>query len=852
MKTIKIMIAASEEMHDEKLEFTNLIEHLNEVLEPRGIELKRIKWNPETDGSIDEYKAKLKECEMCLTLYWRDMAGNSEQELDTAYHELKDGNNPRNLYVFFKEPTEDLTEALKDFKANFVTKYGHFFCKFENVDTMNLHFILQFEAYQNGIHNDLVKVKDGKIIVGNKEFVRLENIPFAALNSEYQRLYDELVKIDEEISKVSAQYATNIKDKELFTQLTSLGNKRELVSGEFEKYQKHLYDIALNFSKLSKMHCSERMRKAREQFESGNAIEADKILNIEEMNRETEDEINQYNQQKSNLEQKLEEYLLKAELVMSNSMLSVSERINIACESYNNSIRIASILDNEDLLSAVFLYYANFLYEQEYRNNALEYYKKAMAIYEKNSSAHIPDLAFMWKQSALIYQNDCLYTETENAFNKSLALYEFLLNQSNDEYLSDIAWTKYDMAVFYMNNLYYSEAVIMYKDAIRLFQRLGEDTYRSPILFARYYLTRLREFMNRDSDKMLEMLGILPTKSYHDLEKQDEDIDSLITMYEGYLKNLRQDDNKSNIEDLALCLFNLGALRLESKLNSNLAETEIQEAADIYRGLSAKNPNVYFPKLISTLNHLGKAKGVTEASESLYKETIELTKLIDSQADSSILKYRADSYSCLAELYDDQNKFPEAEEYYEKSLDIYRELYNKNNRMFANDLIRVLISLIWFHSDQYKSSFYRDCWEVVKLRSANKPHLPLKNKIINWHNFFYLITLYCCIKYVILRTDDSLINTYSSYFLLFVSFVDILFRRYVDFIKMIIVFKLFSMTVNIKSFFQGLCGLLILGFPIWIGIRYKSILYGIGAYTIELIVIALVIGISAYIKFKKT
>ena len=84
------MIAASEEMHEEKLEFTNLIEHLNEVLEPRGIELKRIKWNPETDGSLEEYKSKLKDCEMCLTLYWRELAGNSEQELDAAYQELKE------------------------------------------------------------------------------------------------------------------------------------------------------------------------------------------------------------------------------------------------------------------------------------------------------------------------------------------------------------------------------------------------------------------------------------------------------------------------------------------------------------------------------------------------------------------------------------------------------------------------------------------------------------------------------------------------------------------------------------------------------------------------------------------
>ena len=147
------MIAASEELHDEKLEFTSLIQHLNEVLKPRGIELKRIKWDPENDGPIDVYQAKLSDCEMCLNLYWRNLADNSEDELNTAYQQLKEGKNPRNLYVFFKEPTEDLSEALRVFKANFVNNCGHFFCKFENVDTMNLHFILQFEAYQNRIED---------------------------------------------------------------------------------------------------------------------------------------------------------------------------------------------------------------------------------------------------------------------------------------------------------------------------------------------------------------------------------------------------------------------------------------------------------------------------------------------------------------------------------------------------------------------------------------------------------------------------------------------------------------------------------------------------------------------------
>ena len=111
MKTIKIMIAASEEMHEEKVQFSNLIEHLNEVLEPRGIELKRIKWNSERDGSVEDYIEKLTNCEICLNIYWNELAGNSREELNVAYQQLKDGGNPRKLYVFFKEPAEKLSET---------------------------------------------------------------------------------------------------------------------------------------------------------------------------------------------------------------------------------------------------------------------------------------------------------------------------------------------------------------------------------------------------------------------------------------------------------------------------------------------------------------------------------------------------------------------------------------------------------------------------------------------------------------------------------------------------------------------------------------------------------------------
>ena len=174
MKVVKVMIAAAEELHQEMLEFTSLIEHLNKVLKPRGIELKRVKWIPEEEKS--DFQDKLKDCEFCLKLYWTIFSNNSEKELKLAYDRLKQGDNPKNLYVFFKEPALDISDALKDFKANFVTNYGHFFCKFENVDTLNLHFILQFEDLQNRIDSNVLSIKEGDVLVGGEPIANLDNI----------------------------------------------------------------------------------------------------------------------------------------------------------------------------------------------------------------------------------------------------------------------------------------------------------------------------------------------------------------------------------------------------------------------------------------------------------------------------------------------------------------------------------------------------------------------------------------------------------------------------------------------------------------------------------------------------
>lgn len=397
MKQIQVLISASVEMHDETLKFSELIANLNEVLEPRGIKLKRIKWNPETDGSLEEFKHQLENSEMCLTLFWQDLVENSEEELDTAYQELKRGNNPQKLYVFFKEPSINIVESLKGFKANFVNTYGHFFCKFENADTMNLNFILQLEAFINTHDGQFISIKNGVVNVGEREFVNLDNIPFVAFNQEYQHFQKELASLDERIVSVRKKFISEPDDLELEDELMAIKSKRQLLAGDLDKYQLRLHNIALYLVQHSGERYSERMRKARDLFEIGNVHEADLILDMEEMEREAQSQRNEYEllrhtleQQDNNLRLGIKEFCFKADTALARVDIDINERFKTAIVAYKNALANASLINAPEIQADINMKLGDLLsdmllmgYNLSYNEQASDYYKAALLIYKK-------------------------------------------------------------------------------------------------------------------------------------------------------------------------------------------------------------------------------------------------------------------------------------------------------------------------------------------------------------------------------------------------------------------------------------------------------------------------------------
>ena len=721
MKTIRILIAASDEMRDESLKFSELIANLNEVLEPRGIELERVKWNPETDGSIDEFKASLTDCEMCLALYWKNLSSNSGEELDTAYQELKDGHNPRKLYVFFKEPSEDIADALRDFKANFENKYGHFFCRFENADTMNLHFILQFEAYNNQMNSDLVKVTDGKVLVGDKEMVNLDNVPFAAMNKEYQRLQKELLALEEEIAGISVRYAANTKDKELLKQMSSLGSKREQLSEEFEKYQRHLYDIALTFAKQSGEHYSERMRKARELFEVGKVIEADQILNMEDMKREKNAELALRMQNLQNLETMIEEFCLKADTVMANTSLSIPDRFTVASDAYDDAVSIAKEINYDEVKLAKILFdYAFLLHEFNCISAAIGQYQEALKIRhrlaQQNPQAYEPDLAETLNNLANLYARTQSFKKSELMHLEVLEIYRRLVQENPQAYEPGVAMTLNNLATSYFNTQRFKESESMYLDALRIRRRLAQETPQA---------------YEPDVAMTLNDLANLYYKTQRFKESESMYLDAL-----RIRRRLAQENPQAYEPDVAQTLNNLANLYKDLQRLSE-SEKMYLDALDIYRRLVQQNPQPYEHNLAAIFNNLSLLYSDTQRfdeSEKMYLEALDIYRRL-AQENSQV--YEPDvamTLNNLATLYFDTQRFKESESMIWESLEIYRRLAHGNPQAYEPDVAMTLYNLGLLRHElcQYDEAkkYYEEALEICHSLAVSTPESYLRREAL--------------------------------------------------------------------------------------------------------------------------
>lgn len=129
MQTIKVFIASSAELRRERMELVDLIQDLNIETKKLGFMFKPVLWEY-MDSSMrierkeDEYLEKLRECEICIVLFWNTLGEYTKEELNVAMNEKLSGRMPEEIHVLYKTPAVEQTEEMQKFKEDYDRNYS--------------------------------------------------------------------------------------------------------------------------------------------------------------------------------------------------------------------------------------------------------------------------------------------------------------------------------------------------------------------------------------------------------------------------------------------------------------------------------------------------------------------------------------------------------------------------------------------------------------------------------------------------------------------------------------------------------------------------------------------------------
>jgi len=158
-RCIKIFIASSSELKDDRKEFELAIRQKNDIWSKKGLYLEPVMWENFIDYMSqsrlqEEYNKAVRESDIFVMLFFSKVGKYTEEEFETAFGQFKQSGNPF-IYTYFKNAhinTGDINErdtnSLLSFK-NKLNQLGHYLTEYKNTEGLILHFVNQLEKLES-------------------------------------------------------------------------------------------------------------------------------------------------------------------------------------------------------------------------------------------------------------------------------------------------------------------------------------------------------------------------------------------------------------------------------------------------------------------------------------------------------------------------------------------------------------------------------------------------------------------------------------------------------------------------------------------------------------------------------
>ena len=605
IKTIKIFLASSEELQAEREKMADLIVHLNKLFRCRGIELDLEKWeyldaSQSTRRKQNEYNDILRQCDICVVIFWRRIGDKTVEELDVAHKSMLDGRNPRKIYVFFKNPnSDDVSQETRDFLADYERCYGgHYLCKYQTVDSLKLEFLLQLELYlKDLIGEKTIEVRGGQVYVDHEAVVNLNSVPFAAANESFKKMQNELEKLQDEIEglrikeknkkermesrKAELEAAPDDEDclkdyddakndyDEVDRQLQECLNRKNKLEEDFEREQQYLFDTARRMSALRNQHITDRMSRALEAFEKGDAHLANDIL--KNVPRDANNALADIHHAKEAGKRSVDELLLKTSTIMSDATITIEERIEQAYQLYQKAVTLAKEVDYEkEKYDSLLEQYATFLEDHAKYDEALAVLKELAQNREKLLGEKHPETASVYSDIGAVYGVKC---DFENALKYTLMALDILVEELGIEH-PYTAGCYMIIGEIYRLMSDFDKALEYHIKALKIFKKVsGEELFSIADCYhkignvygemgdydkALKYNSKALEIF----EKVFGKENSITASNYHDIGVVYAKMDELKTAMEYFLKALSIRDKVLGKEhpDTAITYRNIGII----------------------------------------------------------------------------------------------------------------------------------------------------------------------------------------------------------------------------------------------------------------------------------------------------
>lgn len=149
IKTIKIFLASSSELQDDRQQFEIFINRKNKKYIEEGVFLKLVLWEDFIDAMSvtrlqDEYNKAVEGCDIFVSLFHTKVGKYTEEEFSKALKTFKDKDKPL-IYTYFKDEAVNMSQVTPDIVSliNFRQKLndlGHFYTKYNNVNELKYKF----------------------------------------------------------------------------------------------------------------------------------------------------------------------------------------------------------------------------------------------------------------------------------------------------------------------------------------------------------------------------------------------------------------------------------------------------------------------------------------------------------------------------------------------------------------------------------------------------------------------------------------------------------------------------------------------------------------------------------------